>query len=390
MSISPSRTLFVLGGSLTGLAIIRNAHAMKLQAVLFCTPGEIAAASRLAAVVTVDSCDRITLRKILDRNKCERECSLIATSDQWIHFIMEYRGDLEGEKFSILQAQNRSLNICLDKSLFNEWAMENRLQVPPFFSLPKRNSPEYLSTLTNLPYPLMVRPAISHHSNNPNRLPKAVSVENIVELEDTLHMYRKAEVRPLISQSLLPYPLIQYSVGVVRMHNRMRSFVAQKNRPTAELASVGTYVSLDPNDEVEALARRALEKLNYFGIAEVEILKRPDTGELFLVEINARPWLQYALAVRSGHDFLLFLVDVTKYASKKEQKTGFRWIDFNSDFFCAFSATVGLVRRGKLGLASYVISLFRSNSYARFAWNDALPFFKGLKELFSLISGSLR
>ena len=390
MKNNPYRSLFILGGSITGLAVVRNAHAMNLRSLLFCSSDEIAASSRLSTVIIVDSHDKKTLEKILDLKNRERGSSLIATSDEWIQFVMKYRQHLEQNDFLILQAKNQSLKICLNKNLFYDWAVENGINVPSFFSLPKRATLEYPSTIARLPYPLIVRPAISRHGSNPNRLPKAQSVENAKELEDTLRMYRAVNVRPLISESLLPYPLIQYSVGIVRMDGRMRSFVAQKNRPTPELASVGTYVSLDPNDEVEDYARLALDKLDYFGIAEVEILKRLDTGELFLVEINARPWLQYALAARSGHDFLLFLFDVAKYVTQKEQKNGFRWIDFNSDFFIAFSKSIGLIRRGNLGLASYIGSLFRANCYARFAWNDVAPFIKGLKELFRLVSGSAR
>ena len=55
---------------------------------------------------------------------------------------------------------------------------------------------------------------------------------------------------------------------------------------------------------VEQLARNAIERLDYFGIGEAEILRDKQTGEDYLIEINARPWLQYALAPASNHDFL--------------------------------------------------------------------------------------
>jgi len=55
---------------------------------------------------------------------------------------------------------------------------------------------------------------------------------------------------------------------------------------------------------IEPLAVRALEALDYLGVAEVEILFEPISARANLVEINARPWLQFALPHACGYDLL--------------------------------------------------------------------------------------
>jgi predicted ATP-grasp superfamily ATP-dependent carboligase len=233
---------------------------------------------------------------------------------------------------------------------------------------------------------LLIRPALTHHDKPPSVVPKVVEAKDFQQLKSGLELYGNAGVNTSVSQSLLPYPLQQYSVGAAcAQSGDICLFVAKKERPTPGCASVGTYMSLQPNAEVEALARSTLEKLNYFGIAEVEILRREDTGELYVIEINARPWLQYMLALRSGHDFLRFLLDNDNFQPDRARKAGYRWIDFNSDFFTAFSKSIGLVRNGDVSLQTYVTSLIRANVYARFDLRDLKPFRLGLSELRKLV-----
>ncbi len=386
MHTNPFHTIFILGGSLTGLAVIRNAYALKLHPILVCTPGEIASSTRLASVVPVEQMDKSALQKIIGQSSSTERPALIATSDEWIQFIMHYRNELEQANIQILQSENHALNICLDKSSFNKWAMGKKLPVPPFFSIPHHEADEYQAALNKLPYPVMLRPATSQHSNNSADLPKARAIANASDLDEALQLFQRAGVAPLVTQSLLPYPLLQHSVGIVRAGDKTRSFVAQKIRPPADYAAVGTYMSLSPNKAVEELAQLTIKKLDYFGIAEVEILERSDTGELFLIEINARPWLQYTLALKSGHDFLLFLLNSADYQPDQEKKIGYNWIDFNSDFYLAFSNHIGLIRKRRLGLAKYIGSLIKVNAYARLALNDMTPFKKSIHELYQLLT----
>jgi predicted ATP-grasp superfamily ATP-dependent carboligase len=381
--------LFILGGSLTGLALIRNAHSLGLLPILFSNSDEISTHSKFPKLVLVDDAAEQAFSLIQQQSLQYNKVFLIASSDIWIRFIIRFRQQIENLGIKILHAKNTTLDICLNKTKFNEWVFREKLPAPAMFAVPDLNANNLNEVLKGFPYPLIVRPSITSHSDAHHVLLKAQTAFNANELESCLRLFEKARARPVITQSLIPFQSIQYSVAVVREGNEMRSFVAKKIRPSSEYLSTGTFVSLSPSEDVESLARLAIDRLDYFGIAEVEILKRPDTGELFLIEINARPWLQYMLAWRSKHDFLRFLIKKDSYCCELENKTGFHWISFNSDLFVTFSSSVGVVRNGKLNLREYLFSLKQANVFSCFCWNDLSPSLISFKKLIQLITSNL-
>lgn len=388
MQTQDNTSLFILGGSLTGLALIRNAHSLNLLPILFSRSGEISTHSQLSKLILVDDSEEQTFSLIQQQSIQFRKVFLIASSDEWIRFIISFRQQIENLGIEILQAENSVLEICLNKTKFNEWVLKEKLPAPEMFAVPNLNASNLKNILDEFPYPLIVRPTITNHSDANRLLLKAQNVFNSNELESCLREFKATEIYPIITQSLVPFESIQYSVAVVRKDNEVRSFVTKKIRPSIDSLSTGTFVSLSPSKDVESLACLTLDRLNYYGMAEVEILKRPDTGELFLIEINARPWLQYMLAWRSNHDFLRFLIKKDSYRCDLEKKTGFHWICFNSDLFATFSNSIGAVRNGKLRLHAYLYTLMRANVFACFFWRDLRPFYVDLKKLIQLVTGS--
>jgi predicted ATP-grasp superfamily ATP-dependent carboligase len=138
---------------------------------------------------------------------------------------------------------------------------------------------------------------------------------------------------------------------------------------------VGTFVELSPQAEVLRLARQVIDSLGLVGIGEVEMLHDAVTGENFLIEINARPWMQYALAPASGHDFLATALGqpAAPAMCRRRRLDGRSWVDLKPDLFNAFSRRKGAVRKGEIGLTDYLLSLLRMNVYAKFAWRDPWP-----------------
>jgi predicted ATP-grasp superfamily ATP-dependent carboligase len=259
------------------------------------------------------------------------------------------------------------LDVCLNKLAFADWCLAHHLRTP------KHCHGNDAACLQRIRYPVMVRPAETLHHRPHADIPKAAEVGSAETLAALIGRYRAAGVAPLIAESLLGRRLIQYSIPFARRGSEISSFVARKVRPPANWCATGTCVELSPNAEVEALAHRAIEALDYFGIGEVEILHSPDDGCSYLVEINARPWLQYALATASGHNFLGFLLKPKRAGTSPALKEGLTWLNFSGDFYVCFSRSQGIVRRGSLGVLDYLKSVFRANVYARFCWRDPKP-----------------
>jgi predicted ATP-grasp superfamily ATP-dependent carboligase len=282
----------------------------------------------------------------------------------------------------VLHPSNEALDICLSKAAFAEWCLSNTLEAPKYC---RANDDSGLRTLR---YPVLVRPTETLHHESIAKVPKATEAASLHELENILARFHIAGVAPIISESLLRHRLIQYSVPFARRDGEIRSFVARKLRPPPEWCTVGTCVELSPNAEVEALARRAVEALDYYGIGEVEILHSLDERQNYLVEINARPWMQYSLASASGHDFLRFMLGRDKIRKNPPAKRGYVWLDFTADFYVCFSGSVGIVRHGATNLSSYLLSLCRTNAHARFSWTDPKPWIVNILQWLRRIAAS--
>lgn len=351
----------ILGSSLTALAVARDAHARGLAPVVVDTQAGIALATRRAQRVLVAGADE-ALARVLDHAGAAH--ALVATGDDWLRFVVAHRTRLEAAFGRVLHPANPMLEILLDKHAFARWCVANALPTPRTWL------PDAEPRPAQLRFPLLVRPRATRHTRA--TLPKAVEVHDERALRDWIRDYRARGASPLVSESLLGRRLTQYSVPFARNGDSTLSFVARKLRPGPDRCAEGTLVEATEHAEVEQLARRAAECAEYFGIGEAEILYAHDEGCSYLIEINARPWLQYALAPATGHDFLrLLLGHRVAGAPRAGRRT---WINLRGDRAVAFDRATGVVRRGQLGVGAYLRSLACCNVFAVFDVRDPLPF----------------
>ena len=365
--MSSRQRLIILGSSLTALAVARDAHALGMEPVVVdFQPGLAFRSRRVRPIVAPQGLSGPELANALSASGSARDY-VIATSDAWLEQVVVHRKTLDGAGCVVLHPSDSALETCLDKSKFGTWCVSQGLPSPRSWLAGKEPRP------SGLVPPLLVRPASTLHAaaGDGPKLPKAIEVTSEAELDRWLVAFAEQRRAAIVSESLLHEPLLQFSVPFVRTPNGLQAFVARKVRPAARHCSVGSYVELTSQPEVEGLARRAADALDYFGIGEAEILRVESTGRLFLIEINARPWLQYALALASGYDFLGTLVGSPR--PTRPLASGRRWIDLESDLYAAFSSSTGAVRLGELGLGAYLASLLRANVYARFDLWDPMP-----------------
>jgi predicted ATP-grasp superfamily ATP-dependent carboligase len=133
---------------------------------------------------------------------------------------------------------------------------------------------------------------------------------------------------------------------------------------------------------LEALGEQVAQLLDYRGIGELEVLRDTATGEDFLIEVNARPWLQFALGQATGRD-LLGLATETDCAAPRAPRTSARWLDFRADLRACFARPHGMVRSGQLGLAAYLASIAGAREFACWSARDQAPFWRETRDLIS-------
>ncbi len=365
--------LVILGSSLTALAVARDAHAHGATPIVVDSEAGVAFKSRWVKPVLLPGSNADEVMACVVQS-AGAHSALVATADHWLRFVVARRPALDQAFGQILHPSNSILEICLSKSAFSDWCKANDLPSPLTWSPDVAERPDALK------FPMLIRPRETLHARPDLGLPKAVEVHTDRELRDWIDRFRGKGVAPLVSESLLSHRLTQYSVPLARRANTTLSFVAQKVRPGPRNCSEGTFVELTTNVEVERLGRLAAERADYYGIGEVEILHLHDSGRNYLIEINARPWLQYALAPATGHDFLGLMLGTENAAAphlRRERKT---WINLRGDSYVAFSKLNGLVRHRRLGFGAYLRSLARSNVYAVFDLRDPMPFVHTLRK----------
>lgn len=364
--------IVVLGSTLTALAIIRAAKTLGLNCTLVDTKRGIAFDSRHQTPICCPSATEEDLLQQLKKVASKARTALIAENDAWLRFIVRHRQALQSMFASILHPNSRSIELCLDKSLFLDWCKDKGFAAPRHYGLEAASK-----LLPSEESPLLLRPETTRHDLGKS-VPKAIEVRSRVELDRWLTHFAAAGVKPSIAESLLRPNIRQYSVGLAReFSGRIRSMVGEKLRSYPEQCAGGTYVILSAQDDVLSLATRAIKTLDYFGIAEVEILRDDRTGECFLIEINARPWVQLGLAQKAGLDFLGFVLGrADTHAGVAVKPRPLRWLNFEADVYGCLSRDNGAVWRGRLTLGEYLRSVFAANVFAIWDATDPQPFFR--------------
>jgi predicted ATP-grasp superfamily ATP-dependent carboligase len=366
-------SLVVLGSSVTALAMVRSAHALGLPSELVDVEDGVAFTTRLARRTARPAWPRTAVLNELVAAHAGRRSWLVATTDDWLRALRIVRPAVDDAFARVLHPSNETLEVCLDKLRFADFCVAHRLPAPRRYDVSARADGAALA------FPILLRPAETLHSRPAPGIAKAQEICTRAALQLALAAYAAAEVQPIVTQSLLGRPLEQYSVGVSRHAGRTLAVVARKVRPRPEACRVGTLVETTHAPDVEALARAAVDALDYAGIAEVEILRTTDDGALFLIEVNARPWVQFGIGAAAGRDLLAFQLDPAARTDSPQRRV--RWISFPDDLWLCMNREQGLVRTGKLSVRDYAASVMGASVYARWSWRDPGPFMHGVREL---------
>ncbi|MCB1734950.1 MAG: hypothetical protein H6981_11085 [Gammaproteobacteria bacterium] len=373
--------LIILGGSLTALALIRDAHRLGLNVTVLCAPEQIAGLSRLATQIAVDERDDAALREAIGKLPNVRSSALICDSDRMLRFLRRQRAWIDAHVGQVLHPGDDALEICLDKAACGWWCRAQEIPTPITYEVD-----DALTRVSPPPeFPILIRPEETQHGSGRD-VPKAMELHNDDDLAIVLARFRAADVRPVVNESLLCVGLRQFSIGVARRADgETRSVCVEKLRPLPHHCAAGSYVRTVDAPAARDLALNAIDALDYIGIAELEILHDPNTGRHHLIEINARPWAQYPIAARAGVDLLGFLLDRERNPGRPSRAT---WIDFGADLHFAFSDQ-GVVRGREMSLFTWLGSVLRANCYAYWDSQDRAPFWHQTRNLMTQIFKAL-
>ncbi|HRV96032.1 MAG TPA: ATP-grasp domain-containing protein [Anaerolineae bacterium] len=192
---------------------------------------------------------------------------------------------------------------------------------------------------------------------------------------DLIDQYRLAPTR---------FPIVQERIhgegwGVSCLYwqgQRLASFTHRRLREKTTTGGTSTMRISARNVELEAMAHRLLDRLNWHGLAMVEFKYDPAAKQGWFIEINPRLWGSIHLAVSAGVDFpvLLYLAATQGVAAARQQvrpyQTGVvaRW--YLGDLIVA----AGQLRQGRAVPALKLLWPGGTDTLDDWYWDDPTAF----------------
>ena len=128
------KALIILGSSETALGVVWNAYNNNLKPVVFDSSSGIATKSAKARVVLQEGRTWHEVLNVLVELGQGGSNYLIATSDDWLRFIVQHRTMLDRAYKFVFHPNNDVLTTCLQKQRFSMWCREHRLSIPKFYT----------------------------------------------------------------------------------------------------------------------------------------------------------------------------------------------------------------------------------------------------------------
>lgn len=235
--------------------------------------------------------------------------------------------------------------------------------------------------ISHVPPPYVIKP--TNHIGWFMRPQKAI----IANTEDEL-VYWYDEVcrhtRDFIVQRWIPGGeefIYSYHAYVDAKGHVLGEFVGKKIRTWPKEAGASTYIELVHEPRAIALGREVVAKLELIGPLKIDLKMHPETGELFVLEVNPRFNLWHHLGAVCGVNLPRIAYDDltgVRVEPQSSYSTSVRWLAFPDDV----RAFVRGYHPAGLGFFDWVQSLRGPKVYDVFDWPDPLPWAASiLKEL---------
>lgn len=153
-------------------------------------------------------------------------------------------------------------------------------------------------------------------------------------------------------------------------------FVGRKIRTFPTLTGESAYIELAQDPALARLGREIARKLPLAGMFKMDFKRDANTGNWYLLEINARCNLWHYLGAAHGVNLPAAAYEYLVLGRRPKQpayEPRYRWLSLELDF----KAYREMAGRGELSLAGWLASLATSRKiYNFFSWSDPGPWFR--------------
>jgi D-aspartate ligase len=364
----------VVGGQHPGLGVARSLGSRGIPVVVVDDQPSVAAVSRYAtrSVRVPDLLDeRRTVENLISvaRRFHLDGWVLYPTRDETVAACARHRTEL-AKFFRVTTPDWKTVQWAYDKKKTYELA--TRLNVPCPVTFNPRSGAELAALVPRLP--LAIKPAVKENFFYATGA-KAWRADTADELRDTYARARQLiPAEQVLVQEIVPGDgASQFSYCAFFRDGAAHGvLLARRERQhPREFGRAATYVETIELPEIEALAERFLNAIDFYGLVEIEFKRDSRDGHFKLLDVNARTWGFQALGRAAGVDFpyLLFADQVGYPTTPARGIAGKSWLRLITD---APTSALAMVRR-ELTFSSYVRSLKRMHVESVFDVRDPLP-----------------
>lgn len=323
--------------------------------------------------ITIDSENfKQVLYEYLTNNKVDL---IIPLADDGADFLSRHKEEIEMEFLAKCAVPTFEIfNIANNKQKLMELCEKHRLCHPRTRALPvsiEENFKEYIMpTIEYVGFPAFIKPNLSQGAKG------IVRVDNFEELVEKFPRINR-QFGGCTLQEYVIQPDYYYNVMLYRDRNgNMDNYTIIKIRRFFPLKGGSScYSETIEYDYLLNQCREVLEKLNWIGFADFDVLEDRNSGELKIIEINPRVPSSFQAAFSAGVDFgKIFIADeFNNQVPTFEYKTGkqVRWMGLDIMWF--------LFSKDRFKFKPSWFNFFGKNvSYHDGAWNDPMPMISGI------------
>jgi len=150
-------------------------------------------------------------------------------------------------------------------------------------------------------------------------------------------------------------------------------FIGRKIRTYPPLTGDSSYLELAHDPELASLGRALVGRIGLRGVFKMDFKRHAETGEFFLLEVNARFNLWHYLGAKGGVNLAQVAYDYMTRGLRDapvQMRTGYRWLSPRLDYL-AYRALAG---RRELTASAWLASLLSTRKvYDLFSWTDPMP-----------------
>ena len=303
----------------------------------------------------------------------EKQPVLIPCHDSYLEVVDAHLNELK-QHYLIPQSEQGLYTEVMNKESLHALAVKHGVKVPETVRIGEADFKEKI--LHTIKFPCLVKPVDSPAFTRKFRK-KLFKVYTMDELEQALEKCQEAELEVIIQRIIPGFDDQMYTFdSYVNQETKVTHWTTcQKLRqyPINYGASVFTVQRHVP--ELYDIGAQFIETIGFKGFSEIEFKKDAETGDFYLIEINARITNFNTMLNKIGLNFpYITYKELTGQPMEAKAVTE----NTNTAFWYAHEdllSVLGYMKTKQLSFMTFFKSLFRPKAYAIWSWKDPKPFF---------------